>query len=148
MALIKDYFASLGQTDAAHKSAAEGAAESKPARSEFDTLMFTGAARPQASDRISTVRCADTARGARARVRCGAWPVTAFKEFGVVTDSVITELRMACRLEVAHSIGDFQRKMQIRTYVSQRRPPLRGGPPVHRIFLHGEALPRFVVASG
>ena len=46
----------------------------------------------------------------------------------MVTDSVITELRMACRLEVAHSIGDFQRKMQIRTYVSQRRPPLRVGP--------------------
>jgi len=51
MALIKDYFASLGQTDPAYKTPAEGVAESKPTRSEFDTLMFTGVSRSTAHDR-------------------------------------------------------------------------------------------------
>ena len=41
----------------------------------------------------------------------------AVREFGVISEALIDEFRTASRLEVAHTIGDFTRKMQIRACV-------------------------------
>jgi len=39
---------------------------------------------------------------------------TAYEEYGSITEDMIVQLRGPCRLKVAHSIGEFAKKLQIR----------------------------------
>lgn len=43
---------------------------------------------------------------------------TAYNEFSQITEELIVELRGPSKLKVAHHIGDFSRKMQIRVWVT------------------------------
>ena len=101
-------------------------------RPQFPTNLFgpslMSSSTPVRRGRLRTASHARSIAGGASRVvtggvdmpnpRLGALATpTAYREFGIVTEPIIVEIRTACRLEVAHTIGDFTRKMQIRAYV-------------------------------